>query len=799
MLTAYTSARSPSHARKSRRPPVLGARRQTAGGGERQRHRTGADGHLTLSIVLAVVALVVVQGGDPGLLARADAYATVDSGPTPALVAGLPDHRVYEQVSPRNKSGNYVASGGLSVVEGHGYAVASADGNSLVFTGSGAMGDAVSSTLGPYVARRSTRAWATSSTTPPQIGPVVIGDPGILAPSSDFSRFVFGTFEPYSPEEPAGPSSSLDLYLSENPAQAPAWLGKPTITDAIPLPGQNTGGNDFILAGATPALDTVYFSYSGTLVPQDSSRAPYVGEGTSSSAVAPWGFYEWNASSGLHAAGVLPDGTTSPFGALAANVAGDEHDFIADVHGQAAGFDNEVSADGLKAVFVSPDPVASTVTDPGCEPCTSVPPELYVRETVPGGSQETVLVSQSQLAGHVGEAATHGPLSVADATVQGGGPVDRSYAYASADGSQVFFASTDRLTEAAPEDASVKEYDFDVETRAITYLPGVVGPIVAASRDASSFMFRNTATSPQELDVWRAGNGGGQITQVGQLPEATEIGEPYGSTIGVEARASADGSVFVFDTNAPIPGFANNRSGFGEVYRYETAPNRLSCLSCAPLGTVPSGNAYISYDNHGGANSKPRSTVDTRAMSADGARVFFDSPDPLSPQAANGKRNVYEWEEAGIGSCTASSGCIYLISSGTGSEDAFYLDNSESGNDVFFNTSAGLVTGDTDEAYDAYDARVPHPTDTSPPVAPAPCEAASCAPAAVMPDFLAQPASATLGGFGNVAPAANVSQSTPKRSTGTKKHRTKKRRSRSKHHTGRGSATKTRPAGADPR
>lgn len=713
---------------------------------------------LVASICLLMLAPDLVSAGlGAALLPSADASATV--GPPPAEVSGLPDSRVYEQVSPPNKNGNFVASGGgAEIVEGEGYAAASADGHALVFLGTGAMGDAVSGVLGPYVARRSSSGWSTTSATPAQVGLTsLFGLPKLLVPSHDFSRFVFGSIHEgtrYSPEEPEGPLMSVDLYLTEDPFIPPVWLGKPAIDNPIPLPGENETselGLDFGVAGASPTLNTVYFTYSGTLIPQDASRAPNVGDGTAHDPHNdPWGFYEWSAGT-LASAGVLPDGSVSPFGAVPADVAGDERAGGGAQFGtwQARGFDNVVSLDGSRAFFVSPDPVASTVTDLGrCGEeghCTTEPPELYVRETNAKGEKQSVLVSQSQLPGHVGAPAPDGAVSVEDAPIIGA-PVDSTYAYASPDGSHVFFASTDRLTEAAPEDATVKEYDFDVDTGTLAYLPGVVGPIVASSRDGSDLVFKNTATTPEQLDLWSAGPSGGQVKSIAELPKPVENGK-----VSVEARASTDGSIFVFETNAPIPGF-NDEAGFGEVYRYEVASNAMTCVSCLPAGMTPSGNATISYDNAGGSNGRPRSTVDTRVISSDGSRVFFDSPDPLVPQATNGKRNVYEWEAGGRGSCAESPGCIYLISSGKSSENSFYLDNSESGGDVFFSTSEGLAPADTDGASDAYDARIPQPGEAEGPAA-APCQGEACRPLPATPAPVGTPATAGLNGAGNVMPA----------------------------------------------
>ncbi len=659
--------------------------------------------------------------------------------------ADLPDGRVYEQVSPANKNGNYVASGGLvTPVEHYGYAAASADGDAAVFLGSGAMGETASSMLQPYVAHRTPGVgWSTASVAPVQQGRTqLLGGPIGLLASADMSRFAFTSNLDgvYSPEEPLGPTGSANLYLSQGPFAAPLWLGKPLVSDAIPQPGAiKICSGCYRLVGGSPSLGTVYFTYSGTLLAQDASRAPNVGDGQSDNSTDAWGFYEWSGGT-LAEAGVLPDGTVSPFGAVPAGLAG-----VVDrgslTSGQPAELDNEVSADGSRAFFVSPDPDVHAGT----------PPELYVRETAADGSKSTMLVSQSQLPGHVGEPASGG----------------QSYVYASANGSQAFFASRDRLTLAAPEDGEVKEYDFDVDTGVLTYLPNVGGAIVAASANGSDFLFEDTASEQRELELWRSGPNGGSVTEVAQLPQPPE---PEGGRYeGLEGRASVDGSVFVFDTNSPLPGAFNNQAGYGEVYRYETASNTLTCVSCPPAGVPQSGDAFTSYDDGPGGNDRPLSSEDSRVISADGSSVFFDTPDPLVARDINGKRDVYEWE----------NGSVHLISSGTSSEESYYLDNSESGGDVFFSTAAGMVPGDTDAAYDVYDARIPRAGDTPPPAA-VPCQGDVCQGLPSVPSLLGAPASATFTGLGNATPSPVQTVKTKSGLKSKKKKSKKKKREKSK-------------------
>jgi len=148
-----------------------------------------------------------------------------------------------------------------------------------------------------------------------------------------------------------------------------------------------------------------------------------------------------------------------------------------------------------------------------------------------------------------------------------------------------------------------------------------------------------------------------------------------------------------------------------------------------------------------------------RGMSEDGSRVFFDSPDPLVPQATSaGVRDVYEWEH----------GTVFLLSSGAATEDSEVLDNSPSGNDLFFTTAEGLVPADTDGAYDVYDARIPHPADNPPPPA-VPCAGDVCQGAPSVPSLLGAPASSTFFGPGNPTPPAASKPSAPPVLTNAKK------------------------------
>ncbi|HEY4895416.1 MAG TPA: hypothetical protein VII01_04940, partial [Solirubrobacteraceae bacterium] len=617
-----------------------------------------------------------------------------------------------------------------------------------MFVGTGAMGTAYGGLIGEFAGRRTSAGWETQSAIPRQLESLNIlstEGPNFILPSEDFSSFLFGAFGLYVSAEPFHESSSANIFLSRDPSVEPTWVARPTTPNVIPLPGHNSQPHDYLIAGTSQDLSTAYFTYSGTLVPEDASRAPFVGDGQSRGP-SPWGLYEWD-SGRLRAAGILPNGTLSPLGAVPAAIAASGFAERANANVQAQLLDNEVSTDGRRVFFVSPDPVASPPQ----------PPQLYVRETLPDGGRRSVLVSASAVPGHVGEPAPHGPLAVADAESSGGASAGSTYVFASPDGSHAFFQSVDRLTEEAPEDQSPKTYEFDIDTGTLTYLNGVSGAIAAVASDGSSVLFESRAAAPLHLKLWRAGVGGGTVREVATLPEPPSSCEPFKGEVDVSgARASADGSTYVFRTNAPIPEGFNNGGGYAQVYRYAVASNALGCASCPPPGVLPSGDAHVSYDNTGegrsnGSQSEPMSTIDTRVVSADGSRVFFDTPDPLAAQDTNGVRDVYEWE----------AGHQYLISSGKSLDNSYVLDSSASGGDIFFTTDFGFWSGDADNAYDVYDARIPRAGD-NPPQESGECGAACRAPVAA-PALPGTPASATFEGSGNLEPA--LVAPTPRRLT----------------------------------
>jgi hypothetical protein len=646
----------------------------------------------------------------------------------PGGLAGLPDSRVYEQVSSQQKNGNEAgielnATGSPFAA----YATAVPSGDRVAYVQLGPSGQTSSGTDLYSVSNRAAKGWETSAAVPPEYlanGDFLGQEPLVFLPSADLSRFLFVAVGPFTKENSKTfGDENLGLYRTRGNTVEPEWLSRPafpSFSEAKPEPGKIGIEGIYPVGGSAPDLSTVYFTYFGTLVGEDGSRAPLV---EAKNVNGPWGFYEWQEGA-LHSAGVLPENSPypnqpDPYGAVPAvtgkSLGGTQREpfprFLL----------NEVSQDGSKAFFVSPEPAHAAEA--------GTPTELYVREQTAGGPR-TVLVSRDE--GGMPAAGEPGAEATTAVTPFRTKWAPEAYVYPSPDGSRAFFVSRDVLAKSAkgtsPEGSGPWTYEFNLQTEKVTYLPGVEGPIVTSSQDGSSFIFENTTKG--QIELWSGG------------PEPVEIGS-YSTPAEpeIEGAAAPGGTVFVFNTNAVLrrgsQGF-NNSAALAQSYRYEVASRTVACVSCAPAG----------------APQRPveaNSSVHPRMIANEGRRVFFGTTAKLLSRDTNGVADVYEWEKVGTpgGSCHAEEregGCVYLISSSTSRDPSFYLENDESGDNVFFSTAQGLVKGDTDESYDVYDARVNggFPEEAPPAECAGACRRGGGAPP------LASPLTTALGPSGNL-------------------------------------------------
>ena len=205
------------------------------------------------------------------------------------------------------------------------------------------------------------------------------------------------------------------------------------------------------------------------------------------------------------------------------------------------------------------------------------------------------------------------------------------------------------------------------------------------------------------------------------------------------ARVSANGQAILFRSQRQLTSYDNQ--GVPEFYLYRLGDPGPTCVSCTPTGLAPVAAPTLQSIHPFLNVVEPPGTpaILTRNLSANGNRVFFESSDKLVSADTNGEagcqrggqasapscQDVYEWEANGSGSCESAAqngGCLYLLSSGTGTEPSFFADASAAGEDALIFTRDALVPQDRDQIQDAYDARVDGGLASQHAVAPPPCE-----------------------------------------------------------------------------
>lgn len=400
------------------------------------------------------------------------------------------------------------------------------------------------------------------------------------------------------------------------------------------------------------------------------------------------------------------------------------------------------------------------------------------------------------------------------------------------EGTRVFYRDSHALTEGADrgagaEDLYVCEVPLNKVECTLTDLTpkpasghaDVLGVVGVSEDGASLYFVANGALAPgavhgdcSEEGVGTSGecnlyvmqrreSGWGTPRLVAVLSRADE---PDWTATRPHHTAAVSGESLVFMSDRPLTAYDNNDLVSGEpdeeVYRYDPAGDGLLvCVSCSPTGERPRGEEYARLTTLASGNRVWPSeqwiaanvpgwtpfTVDNaeyqpRYAAADG-RVFFDSSDDLVAGDVNSGEDVYQWEPAGVGTCSSGSlsfsevtgGCVSLVSSGRSGEESGLLDASASGEDVFFLTSGRLVSGDTDNAVDVYDAH--ECSDVAPCAAESPsatseCESAeACQPYATVRSNMPTVASEVLSGFGNALGLTVESASKPTTSTPAQK------------------------------
>jgi hypothetical protein len=661
---------------------------------------------------LAALVLALLGAGALAGAARAEGCPNEQLRGQEGAALALPDCRAYEQVSPVAK--NFTdALGEADAVQ------SSPSGGGVSFFSRAPFPGVLSATSRSlYLSTRAGGEWLSQGLVPETIPRSLPGHGSafVLSLTEDLSVAIVDT----EPGLQAGLAPGRYSYLRDNATDSFRLLG----------PGIAT------FADATTDDSHIIFESGRQLLPNAAANVVNL--------------YEWSGSRSageeLSLAGVLPDGQ-APIGG---SVAGPGGPALGGAAGGAMGgfyTQNTISANGSRVFF----------SDAGTG-------RIYMREPA---AARTIALSA-------------GPAYWRAATT---------------DGSEVFYTegedlyrfNVNRFAESKkPESEALAEArealtggaagvlgTLGIATESGSYVYFVATGVLAANENGHK---ETAEASKRNLYEWH----NGETTFVARLSTEARYDEYdwrtfYSSHPGVapatgekSSRVTPDGKTVLFASGAQLTSYGN--AGFDELYLYDAASGRLTCVSCQPSGAPATNSAYLA-GNLLSTGGEARNAFLTRNLSADGSRVFFQTKEALVPQDTNEQTDVYEWEREGAGSCRRSSpsfsersgGCLYLISSGQSGDQSYFGDASADGSDVFFFTRQPLVGQDQDENDDLYDARVGGGIAAQNPLPATSCTGEGClAPVAPSPVFGA-PSSTTLVASGNIVTPQSAPSAKPKK------------------------------------
>jgi DNA-binding beta-propeller fold protein YncE len=700
----------------------------------------------------------------------------------------LPDNRGWELVSPPDKQGALI----LPISE-TGVVAAAASGDALTYlanspTEAEPQGAANESQV---LSRRASAAWSSRDIAIPHPGPA--GFPGGEGPEYRFfdTELATSAVQPLGEFNPAlsAEASESTAYLHDLSSTCGSSCYHPLVTGKAGfanVPEGTVFGEDQLCEPQAGGISAKHACGPRFLGASEDLRHVVLGANAAlTEGAAAGGLYEWSAGA-LSPVSVLPgpseEATTGALGLGASESAR-----------------RAISSDGTRIVWHT-----STA--------------LYSRDSARG---ETVQLDKA-------EAACEG-----EGKCESGGG---QFQIASVDGSRVFFTDSRRLSEDAGEAGKPDLYECKIavtgegelscELSDLTPAEGgesadVQGTVLGASEDGGYvyFVAKGVLSEAQNAREEKARAGqpnlyvrqGATTSFIATLAGGDErdwdlISGTPAALARQPTRVSGSGRYLELMSQGQPTGYDNRDRASGqpvaEVYLYDAAAKRLSCISCETSGVRPVGVEYLKIEpGSGGLAGGPRDIWPASALVAanvpgwtvgidlnksryqprylnDEGRLFFNSVDALVPQDSNGVEDVYEYEPPGMGSCSTSlptysprsGGCVSLISSGASAQESAFLDAGQSGDDVFFLTSAKLSPLDTDAARDVYDAHVcatASPCITFPSTQTPPCtnESSCKASPSPQPSIFGAPASATFSGPGNPMPARPASPPSPKKET----------------------------------
>jgi hypothetical protein len=677
----------------------------------------------------------------------------------------LPDCRVYEMVSPPHKNGAKVV---LRSPNGLAPAQASASGDAITYLVNSPIEDAVAgnSAEDRVLSTGGGGEWSSRDISPGHKASAELGTEAgeYRVFSEDLTSSVINLDE------------SLDLRNSATSLYEPLVTPTNVTAEAKAEVEQKGGGAEF--RGANPDDRNIVFGSGLALTPGSTRNQSYES------------LYEW--SNGLlRLVSVLPEGVPANTTQKLSHLGGGYEGFSRDAR-------NAISGDGTRVFW---------------EAATGGETHLYMRDfqtarttmvDAAQGVAEVNTANQEPEDGLYETASRDGSIVffrdgknlTSDATA-GGNHDDDLYAFDTESG-QLTDLTVDPQHGQTGETANVRSAVLGASEDG-TYVYFVADGVLAEGATPGDCEGSSSPTNAAcNLYVAHLEGGKWKTAFIASLAsedspdwgyeESGDEGDAYQGLGTITSRVSPDGSHVAFMSQRRLTGYNNSDAETGaadeEVYFYDAVTRKLTCASCNPSGARPVGLLDTGEYGHGrlvdpeenwtnhvlAANIPSWSAIEASRLAfyqsrylSDSGRLFFNSDDPLVPQATNGIENVYEYEPEGTGDCSSGprtvhpyggEGCLALVSSGTSTEESAFADASATGNDVFFVTSAKLVSEDVDDLYDMYDAHACNTESPCPsaqaPARPACTTSESCqGPGASAPIF---PAGASLAAGGGDLP-----------------------------------------------
>jgi hypothetical protein len=590
---------------------------------------------------------------------------------------GLPDQRCFELVSPREPGPTAAPGAVINQTEMH--YQAAPGGDRLAYSTEGGLPTSTRGGETLFLGVRGTKEWESAQLSPGQLtrseASGGFSNPShILAASPDLSCDVVVSGQPLT-SDPAAKllmeNGEANLYRRN--ADGSFTLISNLTPDNPVLPGSEQSYElEYQIVGMSSDCRHIVFA------------SPYHYPGIAGAGESR--LYEWDEGT-LKNVGVVP----GPSGETPVRAVGGAPENPLDA----------VSRDGSRVFFSAPKLTAGNPAEVETE-------GVFVRELV-----GTEGASGHRVTRDISESETSTP------------DLGTVYQGATPDGSRVYFTANAGLTSKTSSEGT-DLYEYNLETGSLTDLsvdtaPGgaAVAGLVGVSEDGSHVYFAAGGqlqagagstyaqnTSHETYSIY--GVSAGVVNYVGTIT-AGLTGDSGGGAVvsagGAErwrSRVSPDGRYLLFESSVDLTGYRSH--GVPEAYLYDAqgGSDAITCVSCRPKGEaslLPHPVRVLAPDFSGKSLLSPPMSLVERGGEPE---VFFVSPDPLAPGAAEGEYNLYTW----------SRNQVFLVArqpvgaSDTPAESHVeFVGASTGGHDLYFAVADALNWEDPQARYGIWDAR----------------------------------------------------------------------------------------------